>query len=61
VEREAETRGHFRSLYVSRALGLEVHAGHGLDYANVKAIAMIPEIAELNIGHFLMAKHCLSG
>ncbi len=36
------------------ALGIEVHAGHGLDYNNVPAIAAIPEIVELNIGHFLI-------
>ncbi|MDE2029384.1 MAG: pyridoxine 5'-phosphate synthase [Alphaproteobacteria bacterium] len=35
-------------------LGLEVHAGHGLTYDNVGPIAAIPEIAELNIGHFLV-------
>jgi pyridoxine 5-phosphate synthase len=34
-------------------LGLEVHAGHGLTYDNVKPIAAIPEIRELNIGHFV--------
>src|SRR5581483_10749401 len=35
-------------------LGLEVHAGHGLDYASAEAIASLPEIVELNIGHFLI-------
>lgn len=35
-------------------LGLEVHAGHGLDYANVGAVAAIPEIVELNIGHHII-------
>jgi pyridoxine 5-phosphate synthase len=37
-------------------LGLEVHAGHGLTYDNVAPIAAIPEIAELNIGHFLIGE-----
>jgi len=36
------------------SLGLEVHAGHGLTYANVGPIAAIPEIVELQIGHFLI-------
>ncbi len=36
------------------ALGLEVHAGHGLDYDNVGAVAAIPEIVELNIGHHIV-------
>ncbi len=36
------------------ALGLECHAGHGLTYANVGAIAALPEVRELNIGHYLI-------
>ena len=39
---------------LARSLGLEVHAGHGLDYASAEAIAVLPEIVELNIGHFLV-------
>lgn len=41
--------------------GLEVHAGHGLTYANVAPIAAIPEIVELNIGHFLIAESVFIG
>ena len=43
------------------ALGLEVHAGHGLTYDNVSPIAAIPEIVELNIGHFLMGEALFVG
>ena len=43
------------------SLGLEVHAGHGLTYGNVGAIAAIPEVAELNIGHFLIGQAILEG
>lgn len=43
------------------SLGLEVHAGHGLDYKNVIDIAKIPEIIELNIGHFLMGEAVFIG
>ncbi|HVN01093.1 MAG TPA: pyridoxine 5'-phosphate synthase [Caulobacteraceae bacterium] len=43
------------------ALGLEVHAGHGIDYETVGAIAAIPEIAELNIGHFLIGEAIFTG
>ncbi|HEY2070898.1 MAG TPA: pyridoxine 5'-phosphate synthase [Rhizomicrobium sp.] len=43
------------------AFGLEVHAGHGLTYDNVKPIAAIPEIRELNIGHFLMGEAIFVG
>ncbi len=38
-----------------RRRGLKVNAGHGLHYTNVQAIAMIPDIAELNIGHAIVA------
>jgi pyridoxine 5-phosphate synthase len=41
---------------LARSLGLEVHAGHGLDYATAATIAAIPEIVELNIGHFLVGE-----
>ena len=43
------------------SLGLEVHAGHGIDYETVAAIAAIPEIAELNIGHFLIGEAIFAG
>jgi pyridoxine 5-phosphate synthase len=38
------------------ALGLEVHAGHGLDYASAETISALPQIAELNIGHYLVGE-----
>jgi pyridoxine 5-phosphate synthase len=43
------------------ALGLEVHAGHGLNYDNVGPIAAIPEIVELNIGHAIVAQALFDG
>jgi pyridoxine 5-phosphate synthase len=43
------------------SLGLEIHAGHGLTYGNVKPIAAIPEIHELNIGHFLVGEAIFVG
>ena len=42
-------------------LGLEVHAGHGLTYDNVGPIAAIPEIVELQIGHFLVGESVFTG
>lgn len=42
-------------------LGLKVNAGHGLHYQNVQAIAAIPEIAELNIGHAIVAQAVFIG
>jgi pyridoxine 5-phosphate synthase len=41
---------------LAHSLGLEVHAGHGLDHATAETIAAIPEIVELNIGHFLVGE-----
>ncbi len=46
---------------LAASLGLEVHAGHGLTYDNVAAIAAIPAVAELNIGHFLIGQAILDG
>ncbi|WP_051415145.1 pyridoxine 5'-phosphate synthase [Marichromatium purpuratum] len=43
------------------SLGLQVNAGHGLDYDNVKPIAAIPGITELNIGHAIIARALFSG
>lgn len=43
------------------AAGLKVNAGHGLHYSNVQAIAAIPEIAELNIGHAIVAQAIFVG
>ena len=42
-------------------LGLEVHAGHGIDYETVKPVAAIPELMELNIGHFLFGEAIFIG
>ena len=43
------------------SIGLEIHAGHGLTYENVKPIAAIPEIRELNIGHYLIGEAIFVG
>jgi pyridoxine 5-phosphate synthase len=42
-------------------LGLEVHAGHGIDYQTVGAVAAIPQVVELNIGHFLIGEAVFVG
>jgi pyridoxine 5-phosphate synthase len=46
---------------LAKAAGLEVHAGHGLDYATAERIASLPEVVELNIGHFLMGAAMFDG
>ena len=43
------------------SIGLRVHAGHGLHYHNVQAVAAIPEIVELNIGHAIVARAVIDG
>jgi pyridoxine 5-phosphate synthase len=46
---------------LAHELGLEVHAGHGLDYASAEAIAALPQVVELNIGHFLIGEAVFEG
>ncbi|MBU6139941.1 MAG: pyridoxine 5'-phosphate synthase [Proteobacteria bacterium] len=46
---------------LAESLGLECHAGHGLDYKTAEMIAEIPQIAELNIGHFMIGEAILDG
>jgi pyridoxine 5-phosphate synthase len=46
---------------LAKSLGLEVHAGHGLDYASAEIIATLPQIVELNIGHFLVGESVFEG
>jgi pyridoxine 5-phosphate synthase len=46
---------------LTSALGLECHAGHGLTYGNVAAVAALPEVVELNIGHFLVGQAIFDG
>ncbi|EKN00256.1 MULTISPECIES: pyridoxine 5'-phosphate synthase [unclassified Acidocella] len=46
---------------LSTKAGLECHAGHGLTFANVSPVAALPEVTELNIGHFLMGEALLIG
>jgi pyridoxine 5-phosphate synthase len=45
----------------AKKLGLEVHAGHGLDYASAEIIASLPQVVELNIGHFLIGEAAFVG
>ena len=61
----AEREEHLNKIREAAAygdsIGLEVHAGHGLTYENVKPIAAIPHIRELNIGHFLIGEAVFVG
>lgn len=61
AERDAELKALEKAAALAASLGLEVHAGHGLTYETVAPVAAIPEIKELNIGHFLMAEALFIG
>ncbi len=58
---DAEWRRIREGAQLARRLGLEVHAGHGLNFATAAAIAALPEVVELNIGHFLIGQAMFSG
>jgi pyridoxine 5-phosphate synthase len=58
---EAEFARIVRGADLARRMGLEVHAGHGLDFVTAERIAALPEIAELNIGHFLIGEAIFGG
>jgi pyridoxine 5-phosphate synthase len=60
-KRDAELAALIEGATLAHSLGLEVHAGHGLTFETVKPIAAIPEVMELNIGHFLMAESLFIG
>lgn len=46
---------------LAHGAGIEVHAGHGLTFNSVRAIAQIPQVVELNIGHFLIGEALFTG
>jgi pyridoxine 5-phosphate synthase len=58
---DAEWQRIVKGAQSARAAGLEVHAGHGLDYQTAETIAALPEIAELNIGYFMMGEALFVG
>ena len=59
--KRANSRLLTRGARQAAAAGLEVHAGHGIDYETVGAVAAIGELAELNIGHFLIGEAIFTG
>ena len=59
--RRAELEKLIRSGRQIAELGMKLHAGHGLTYHNVRSVARIPEMAELNIGHSIIARALFVG
>jgi pyridoxine 5-phosphate synthase len=58
---ESEWQRIIAGAKLARSAGLEVHAGHGLDYSTAETIAALPEIVELNIGYFMMGEALFVG
>jgi pyridoxine 5-phosphate synthase len=58
---ESEWKRIVAGAALARSAGLEVHAGHGLDYATAEKISALPEIAELNIGYFMVGEALFVG
>ncbi len=61
VEQKMELERLITGIKYAHDLGLKVNAGHGLNYFNVKPIAAIEEIIELNIGHAIIARAAIDG
>lgn len=61
AERDRELARLTEMASFAHSLGLEVHAGHGLTYDTVGPIAALPEVRELNIGHFLIGEAIFVG
>jgi pyridoxine 5-phosphate synthase len=59
--RSEELRRLTEAAKLADAIGLEVHAGHGLTFDNVAPVAALPQVAELNIGHFLVGEALFIG
>jgi len=59
--RDSELRRLASAAALGRRTGLEIHAGHGLTFESVGAVAAIPEVCELNIGHFLVCEALFLG
>jgi len=59
--REAELRRIAEAAALAVKNGIEPHAGHGLTFDNVQPVAAIPQIVELNIGHFLIGEAIFTG
>lgn len=61
AERESETQRLIAAAERGHALGIEVHAGHGIQIANLAELNRVPHLTELNIGHTLIARAVFIG
>jgi pyridoxine 5-phosphate synthase len=60
-DKENELKRIQRAVDYANELGIECHAGHGLNFENVEPVASIEKITELNIGHFLIGEAVFIG
>ena len=58
---KAELKRIDQSAKLAKSIGLDVHAGHGLDYQSTKILSQINEIKEFNIGHFIIGESIFHG
>jgi pyridoxine 5-phosphate synthase len=61
ASRQAELQRIAKAAELATVAGLQVNAGHGLNYQNVRPIAALPQIRELNIGHAIVARAVFTG
>jgi pyridoxine 5-phosphate synthase len=61
VEKDRQLKRLVAAGRLVREVGLQLHAGHGLDYQNVQPVAAIPEMRELNIGHSIVSRAVMVG
>ena len=61
AERDAELAKLAKGAELAHSLGIEVHMGHGLTYETVPPVAVLPQVMELNIGHFLIGESLFRG
>ncbi|ORE95242.1 pyridoxine 5'-phosphate synthase [Stappia sp. 22II-S9-Z10] len=61
AERDAQFQRIVQAAKMAESLGIECHAGHGLDFTTAGPVAAIPNMAELNIGHFLIGAAIFTG
>ena len=61
AERAAETARLVAAAELAYSLGIEVHAGHGIQVANLAELAAVPHLTELNIGHTLICRAIFTG
>ncbi len=61
ISRDSQLERLSKAAILAAKFGLEVHAGHGLTYDTVKPVAAMPQIVELNIGHFLIGEAIFAG